>query len=482
MPPKREGLFKYLDYKTVALYLVLVIIGWLTIYAAGYDIQSAATFDIHGRTGSQLMWMGITLVAIVGVLAVDDQFLKRSSPPLYFLTILILIATVILAPDIKGSHSWLVVTESIRIQPAEFAKVTTSMMLAYWCSRYEFSIHYRRDLLIALLIFVVPMVIIILQNETGSAIVFLVFLLVLYREGLTGSILSYGVFLALLFVLSIRFAEVSWGHTRAGELVAYLVIYLATFVACESYSRIRYARLVAGILLPLSLLTSYIISLFTPVDFSIGVLLALIAYILFLTVSLFTTQARNLLLIIAFAVSSIALHKGMDYFFENVLQYHQQTRILVTLGLKDDPKGAGYNVNQSVIAIGSGGLTGKGFLNGTQTKLEFVPEQDTDFIFCTIGEEGGFLGTTMVLILYLMLLMRLLVIAERQTDPYSRIYGYSVATIFFFHLAVNIGMVIGITPVIGIPLPFFSYGGSSFLSFSLLLFIFLRLDAARREE
>lgn len=482
MTPARSSIFKHLDYPTILLYLLLVVAGWVTIYAASYDIQSADLLDLTGRTGSQLVWMGITLVAIVLIMVTDDLFLKRLSPLLYLVLILVLVATLILAPNIKGSHSWLVLTDSIRIQPAEFAKVSTAMALAYWCSRYEFSIHNRKDLFIALGIFLLPMGIIIFQNETGSAIVFLVFFLVLYREGLTGSILSYGVFLAALFIVSIRYADTHWGATDAGELLVFLLVYLCSVIVTEVYTSFPRSRAIAAGILLGCMSVCGVLSIFYPVDFSIGAMIALGLYLVYLLVLFLMHSLRRGLLILLFALSSVALHKGVDYFFENVMQPHQQTRILVTLGLKDDPQGDGYNVNQSMIAIGSGGLTGKGFLNGTQTKLKFVPEQDTDFIFCTVGEEYGFLGASLVLVLYLVFMTRLVFLAERQTDPYIRIYGYSVASIFFFHLTINVGMVIGITPVIGIPLPFFSYGGSSFLSFSILLFIFLRLDSARLQE
>lgn len=474
--------FKHLDYITVFIYLLLVVAGWFTIYAASYDLQSEKVFSITGRTGSQLLWMGITFVTIIILMIVDARFLVRISPYAYIVTILVLLLTILIAPDIKGSHSWLVITPTIRLQPAEFAKVFTAMMVAYWCSRYEFNMKNWKYLAVTLVLFLLPMLIIILQNETGSAIVFSVFFLVLYREGLTGIILLYGLFLALLFIFSILYADTVWGHTDAGELVAFLLVYISSWIATQRYLKPAYGTWVALGLLAVALLGGGIASLFMNPDFSLWVGGALLCYLLYLLGLFILVPLRKSILIVLFAVSSLGMHKGVEYFFENVLQPHQQVRILVTLGLKEDPQGAGYNVNQSLIAIGSGGLWGKGFLNGTQTKLKFVPEQDTDFILCTLGEEQGFIGTTLVLLLYLALVTRIVMLAERQPSAYNRIYGYAVACIFFFHVAINVGMVLGITPVIGIPLPFFSYGGSSFLSFSVLLFLLLRLDANRLES
>ncbi|MDO4695308.1 rod shape-determining protein RodA [Porphyromonas sp.] len=474
--------FRNIDYITVGLYLLIVLLGWITIYAAGYDIQNTGVFDLHGRTGSQLMWLGVSFVFIVLILVSESIFIKAITPWVYVGMLLLLIVTIFIAPDIKGSHSWLVITDTMRLQPAEFAKVSTALMLAQWCSRYEFSIANRQDLLISLLIFLLPMLIIILQNETGSAVVFATFFIVMYREGLTGSVIAYGVFIALLFILSLKFAGVMWQDTAADTLVVISLIYTASYLAVEMYGRLPLLRPIS-IGIPLTVFsTSFILSFFTPINYGYAAIISLCIYTSYMLLCLFLNRGKRLGIIVAFAVSSVAVFTGIEYFFSNVLQDHQQNRILVSLGIKDDPSGAGYNVNQSMIAIGSGGITGKGFLNGTQTKLKYVPEQDTDFIFCTVGEESGFIGSTFVLGLYLILLLRLVYLAERQSDPFARIYGYSVACILFFHLVINIGMVIGLVPVIGIPLPYFSYGGSSLLSFSILLFIFLRLDTCRKEK
>lgn len=476
------SLFRNLDYFTVVLYLLTVFLGWVTIYAAGYDIQSAGVFDLHGRTGSQLMWLGVSFVFIVLILASDSTFIKAFTPWVYVFMVLLLVATIFIAPDIKGSHSWLVITDTMRLQPAEFAKVTTALMLAQWCSRYEFSISNKQDVFIALLIFLLPMLIIVLQNETGSAIVFATFFLVMYREGLTGSIITLGVVMALIFILAMKFSGVMWEETSADTLVVLSFIYISTYLFIEMYGYLPYLRMVS-IGIPATIFAlSLVVALFTPVDFGYAAMVSLALFALYILICLFINRGRRLGFILGFILTAVLCFAGIEHFFNNVLQDHQQNRILVSLGIKDDPSGAGYNVNQSMIAIGSGGLTGKGFLNGTQTKLKYVPEQDTDFIFCTVGEESGFIGSTIVLGLYLALLLRLVYLAERQSDPFARIYGYSVACILFFHLVINIGMVIGLLPVIGIPLPYFSYGGSSLLSFSILLFIFLRLDTFRKES
>ncbi len=478
---QRKGtvFFKNLDYVTVLLYLVLIVIGWLTIYAASYDIQLDGKITLEGRITSQLVWMGVSFGAALATLLLDTAFYKKIAPYLYVLMIGLLIATIFLAPDIKGSRSWLVITDTIRLQPAEFSKVTTSLMLAWWINRFEFSMKKASDLLVAFLIFLLPMGIIILQSETGSALVFLVFVLVLYREGLTGAVHMFGFFLAALFVLTLAFADTKWGMTDAVWVVVPLFIYLSIFLASELYCHVKWMRPAALIIAPACLAVGGIVHFFRPINFAYPTLIALVLMIGFVLFQAIGRRGRHVWALVAFGFLSIGMQSGVEYFFENILQPHQQNRILVSLGLKDDPAGAGYNVRQSLIAIGSGELTGKGFLNGTQTKLSYVPEQDTDFIFCTIGEEHGFIGSAAVLLVYLTLVLRLLWLAERQTSRFARVYGYSVACILFFHLTINIGMVIGLVPVIGIPLPYISYGGSSLLSFTILLFILLRLDATR---
>ena len=330
-----------------------------------------------------------------------------------------------------------------------------------------------------------PMILIILQKETGSALVYLAFFLVLYREGMPGVVLFSGVCAVVYFVVGIRFDQVFIADTPTpiGEFsVLSMVLLFAggmVWVYRRKWKPMR--NIIAGslIVMLLAFLISEYIVPFNLVWVQWVLCVAVVGYLMFLSLS---ERQKSYMLIGLFAIGSVGFLYSSDYVFDNILEPHQQIRIKVVLGMEEDLTGAGYNVNQSKIAIGSGGLTGKGFLNGTQTKLKYVPEQDTDFIFCTVGEEQGFIGASAVLLLFGFLILRLIVLAERQSSTFNRVYGYSVASIFFFHLAINIGMVTGLTPVIGIPLPFFSYGGSSLWGFTILLFIFLRLDASRRER
>ena len=304
----------------------------------------------------------------------------------------------------------------------------------------------------------------------------------LYREGMSGYILLAGVCAVAFFVTTMKFSDVVVGATAMGELIVSTMILVISFILVVVVRKDRMALQVMLGGTGVVYLAAYIVSLFMPVNFawvSMGLVGLAVVYLVYLSVR---NWVWHYALIAAFALGSMAFMYSVDYVFDEILEPHQQIRIKVSLGLEDDPSGAGYNVNQSKIAIGSGGLTGKGFLNGTQTKLKYVPEQETDFIFCTVGEEHGFIGSTLVLFLFGVFIVRLVILSERQNTAFGRVYGYSVASIFFFHLAINVGMVTGLTPVIGIPLPFFSYGGSSLLGFTILLFIFLRLDASRRER
>ena len=400
---------------------------------------------------------------------------------MYAAVILLLVVTIFIAPDIKGSHSWLVLGP-VRLQPAEFAKFATALAVAKRMGTYGFKLTTPKNFLSVLALIFLPMLCILLQKETGSALVYLAFFLMLYREGMSGYILLAGVCAVAFFVLSMKFSGVLIGATALGELIVSCLILLLVIGLVWIERRDKWAVRILSGAVAVAFWGGWAASFFMPVNYAwiaIGVLLASVGYLVFLSIR---NWVWHYVLIATFALGSLAFMYSVDYVFTDILEPHQQVRIRVALGLEDDPTGAGYNVNQSMIAIGSGGLTGKGFLNGTQTKLKYVPEQDTDFIFCTVGEEEGFIGTTLVLLLYGAFILRLIVLAERQTSVFSRVYGYSVASIFFFHLAINIGMVIGLTPVIGIPLPFFSYGGSSLWGFTILLFVFLRLDASRRER
>ena len=370
----------------------------------------------------------------------------------------------------------------VRLQPAEFAKFATALAISKFMSTYGFNIHQWKDFAVACAIVLLPMIFIIGQKETGSALVYLAFFLMFYREGMTGSILFTGVAMVVYFVVGIRYEDVVlWDTpTSLGKFVVLLLVQLFTavlvYLYCDDRKKAKMIGLYAVGSALLSLMFSEYVIRFDVVWIQLTVSLCIIIYLLYQGLG---TRIKNYYLIAVFAMGSIVFFYSASYVLNEVMEPHQRVRINVLLGLEEDLAGAGYNVHQSEIAIGSGGLLGKGFLNGTQTKLKFVPEQDTDFIFCTVGEEEGFFGAAGVLLLFLALILRLIKLAERQPFRFGRVYGYCVLSIFLFHVFINVGMVLGLTPVIGIPLPFFSYGGSSLWGFTILLFIFLRIDAGR---
>ncbi len=458
---------------TIGIYLILVFLGWISIYAAVYNDEHSSILDMSQRYGKQLIWIAAALVIGFTLIIIDSKFYVFFAYAFYGITILLLIAVLIFGTKVKGATSWFQVG-GIAIQPAEFVKFTTALALAKYLSTYNFKMHKFKSYLTIGLILLMPVVLIFLQNDTGSALVISVFLLVLFREGLSGSILFIGLVIALVFIFTLVLSPL---HTIIILSIAVLVLHY--FMRQKPIETLK----VAGIFS--SLATAFIFggSLFKtgipPVQW---LLYATIISSLIFAVFAFRQHLYNLLLVLAIYLGLTFFTFSVDYVFNNILESHQQSRINELFGIESDPLGVGYNVNQSKIAIGSGGLTGKGFLNGTQTKFDFVPEQSTDFIFCTVGEEWGYIGTTLVIGLFLLLLLRLIYLAERQRSTFSRVYGYGVACIIFFHLAINVGMTIGLAPVIGIPLPFFSYGGSSLWSFTILLFIFLRLDASRAEK
>jgi rod shape determining protein RodA len=481
MPYRTNNIRQGLDWWSVAVYLILVIAGWLSIYAASYDFDSISMFDLSGRAGMQMVWIITSLILGFSLLKIESSWYEFFSYLIYILIILLLVATIFLAPDIKGSRSWLVLGP-VRLQPAEFAKFATALAVARFIGAYHYELHFDRKFFLLVMLFFLPLILILMQKETGSALVFLAFFLVLYREGMSGSLLFAAFCAVLFFVTGIKYGEMTWEQTPLGEFIVLVLTIIFTNVWLYDYQKgktwLKYMIFVSLLMLAAAVTVSF----FVPFNLCwalLGILALMVIYLLWLSIRFW---ALPYLLPVVFAIMSVVYLFSVDYVFYEVLKPHQQTRIKVSLGMVDDPRGVGYNVNQSIIAIGSGGFNGKGFLNGTQTKLKYVPEQDTDFIFCTIGEEHGFIGTTIVMALFSFLILRIVHLAERQRSTFSRVYGYCVASILFFHLAVNIGMVIGITPVIGIPLPFFSYGGSSLWAFTTLLFIFLRLDASRSES
>ena len=478
-----RSMWKKVDWFTVVLYLILIVVGWLTVCGASYSFDNTDFFDFSTRAGKQFVWICCSFGIAFVLMMLDDDLYDMFSYLIYAALIVLLIITLVIAPETKGSRSWLNFGP-VSLQPAEFAKFATALALSKFMSEYGFTIKSWKNAGIIAAIILVPMVIIVLQQETGSALVYASFLLVLYRMGMTGAILFSGIAATIFFVVGIRFNDsIIEGTTSVTGVFA--VLLLIQFFVCSLLvvylQKWKVAiRLFGGslLLILLAYLFSRIVLQFDITYVELGILAATVLYLLFLYLR---DRKYTFMLIALFIVLSVSFLYASSYLFNHFKPY-QQARIQVALGMKEDLSGVGYNVNQSKIAIGSGGLFGKGFLNGTQTKLKYVPEQDTDFIFCTIGEEQGFVGATGILALFLLLIIRLIVLAERQSSTFGLIYGYCVLSILLFHLFVNIGMVLGITPVIGIPLPFFSYGGSSLWGFTILLFIFLRIDAGRKDR
>ncbi|MDR1714407.1 MAG: rod shape-determining protein RodA [Prevotella sp.] len=479
-----ENIKKSLDWFTIALYIILILGGWFSIYGASYQYENATSmFDLSGRAGMQLIWMGTSIILGFIILKLDSNLYDILAYYIYAAFILLLLATVFLATDIRGSRSWLKITNSIQIQPAEFAKFAVALALARFLNSYNFKLLAPKNLGIIAVMILVPMALIMLQKETGSALVYTAFILMLYREGLPGIILFLGVSAVVLFIVGLKYSETDIGIISTGEFISIILVIVISAVLVMSYRKdgITARNISLGATVAFGI--PYLLSLTgVSIDFGIVALAALAVLVGYLLYMAKKYWSKVYLLTAVFALGSLLFVSSVDYLFTDIMQPHQQMRIKVTLGMEEDLMGAGYNVNQSKIAIGSGGILGKGYLNGTQTKLKYVPEQDTDFIFCTVGEEQGFVGSVLVLLLFLALIIRLIYLSERQKNTFGRVYGYCVACIFLFHLAINVGMVTGLTPVIGIPLPFFSYGGSSLWGFTILLFIFLRIDMARKRR
>ena len=469
------------DWVVVVVYLLLMVFGWFSICGASHEIGDTDFFDFATRSGKQIVWMGLALVIGLIILLIDDQYFDQLTGLLYVLTMVLLLVTPFIAKDIKGSRSWISLGP-VNLQPAEFAKCVTALAVAKMCGQYGFSLDKMRNLLKASLLVLLPMGLIIMQQETGSALVYAAFFLVFYREGMPGAFLFTAFAAVLYFVVGIRYAEVPLEGTLStvGDFSVMTVIWLFCIgmihIFCKQTIhawRIFWAGIaVVGSALFFSLAV-------VPIDVSLAFVVVLVGSFLYLCYHALSERIIAYFYIALFTLGSLGFLYSANFALDH-LQPHQKIRIQVLLGVVTDNAGAGYNVNQSMIAIGSGGLEGKGFMNGTQTKLKYVPEQDTDFIFCTVGEEQGFIGSSAVLLLFLTLILRLVYLAERQTHTYARVYGYCVLSILLFHVFLNIGMVLGLTPVIGIPLPFFSYGGSSLWGFTILLFIFLRIDAGRK--
>lgn len=467
-----RGIKKSVDWALVVTYLLLIIIGWVNIYASIHSDGPASIFDYNFRSGKQFVWIltALGLAALI-LFVVNAQLWESASIPLYLGVLCLLVAVIFLGVEVKGSRSWFEFGP-IRFQPAEVSKITTSLLLATLMSQVNFRITRFKDFLLTALILGIPMVVILAESETGSALVYVGFIFVMYREGFSGWWIFCIGMAALLFILTLT----------ASPYVSILVL-AGVLLLCNGLesNKIGVAFWIfSGVLLILCLLP-WIFGKFSPESFvsKINPLYILVgicvAAVLYLMIVGYRSRHRFLSMSALGLIAGMALVFSTEFIFNNILQDHQRKRIEVLLGMKEDPAGVGYNVNQSMIAIGSGGLHGKGFLDGTQTTFGFVPEQSTDFIFCTVGEEWGFLGCLVVISLYVFLISRIIMDAEKSREAFTRIYGYCVASCIFMHLFINIGMTIGIMPVIGIPLPLLSYGGSSLWAFTVLIFIFIAL-------
>lgn len=477
------SVFKSLDWLTILLYVILVGAGIVSIYAASYDFDNAALLSFDEFSGKQFMWAGLGLLLGCVVLLIDYRMYEAYAYPIYGAVLLLLLVTIFIAPDIKGSRSWIVLGP-VSLQPAEFGKFATALALAKLFDGYNFSLNQKMsNYFRALMIIFMPIILILLQKETGSALAYIALIFVLYREGMSGFVLFSVLCAIVYFVVAVKFADPLILGIPLGEFTVLLLIALIFCLMLLFYCKdIIIARNVILGYAASGIIVAVLASFGIVINGDVFFLSILGIGIIYVCIAMFKHRIEKFIITIAFTAMSVMFLFSVNYVFDNILQPHQRQRIKVTLGIVEDLRGAGYNVNQSKIAIGSGGVTGKGFLNGTQTKLKYVPEQHTDFIFCTIGEEEGFIGATAVLVLFLALILRIIHIAERQRTPFGRVYGYCVASYLLFHLAINVGMVLGLCPVIGIPLPFFSYGGSSLWGFTILLFILLRIDAARKER
>lgn len=470
--PRRINIWTNIDWISVGIYLVMVVFGWINIYAAVYNEEASSIFDVSQRYGKQLIWIVAALILAFFVTITDSRFYTFFSYLLYFLVMISLLLVLVIGKEVNGARSWFEIG-GFSLQPSEFAKFATLLGLARYLSGKSRPLTHFKTLAISLAIIFAPAILIAMQPDMGSVLVYFALVLVLFREGLSPYLFVTGILAVLLFVFTLLFENI---YIYAGLIIFAGIIHLL-------YERNILLTFKGFVILIFTGLAVYSLSRwgFGRVNMELILILAVFISGISWAYYIFRYKAINLLVILAFLLGSMVFIFLVDFAFNKILQPHQQTRINIVLGIESDPFGKGYNLNQSKISIGSGGFAGKGFLNGTQTKFKFVPEQDTDFIFCTVGEEWGFIGTTFVVILFSILLIRLINIAERQRSAFSRMYGYGVVSIILFHLLINIGMTIGLVPVIGIPLPFFSYGGSSLWGFTILLFIFLRLDASRAE-
>jgi rod shape determining protein RodA len=461
-----------IDKVTIFIFLAMVVLGWLNIYAAVYNEDHKKILDLTQQYGKQFIWIIATIIVAIFVVIIDSRFYYFFGYFIYGGLLFLLLLVLILGKEINGARSWFQIGP-LSLQPSEFAKIGTALALARYLNTSGQELTKLKNLVPAIIIILLPALLTALQPDMGSAVIYFSFFIVLFREGLSPYIFISGLLMVLLFFISLLFDNLYI------TLVLIALAFLLTWFASRNLkSCIKGLLIFIVITGSLYFLDYFFIKKLLPeVILLLGIILSGISYAWYI----YRQKSITILVIYLFLLGSVIYINSVDYAFNNLLKPHQKERVNILLGFKSDPHGAGYNVNQSVISIGSGGLTGKGYLQGTQTKFKFVPAQSTDFIFCTVGEEWGFVGSVVVIGLYVFLLLRLVLIAERQRSAFSRIYGYGVISIFLVHFFVNIGMSLGLVPVIGIPLPFFSYGGSSLWGFTILLFIFLRLDAGRTE-
>ena len=464
-----------IDIPLVVCYLFLVFVGWINIFASVYSEEHSSIFDMSQRYGMQFIWIITAFILAASVIfVINPKVYSVLSPPIYLFVCVLLFAVIFLGKEVNGSHSWFEFGK-VKFQPAEISKISTSLFLAYIMSKYGFRLGRFRDALAVALTILIPMALIVMEKETGSALVFCGFVFLLYREGLSGWFLVFGILAILLFIVTLA----------VSPLAAIIILFALHGVANGVFTRSLIKHL--AVIVPISILLGFLPKILS-FEWLQGIVSIDVEYIALGIVSAAAIlglwkfvgkKAGHIKLLFLSFLCSVALVFSVEFIFEKILQPHQRARIENLLGITEDLMGAGYNVHQSKIAIGSGGFAGKGFLDGTQTKFDFVPEQSTDFIFCTVGEEWGFVGSVVVIGVYLFLIIRLIILSERQKDLFARIYGYCVACCFFMHVFINIGMTMGLVPVIGIPLPLLSYGGSSLWSFTVLLFIFIKLDMER---
>ena len=472
---QNNSIYKKLDWWLILCYLLLVFIGWLNVYSAIFNDEHSFILDFTQRYGMQFVWIITSLIlGVIIIFFINPKVYSVLSPLIYLFVVILLFAVIFIGKEVNGSKSWFVIGP-VGFQPAEISKISTALFLSYIMSRYGFKLSKMKDAIKVAAILLVPMLFIVLEKETGSALVYAGFIFMLYREGLNGWILAFGFLAILLFVITLAFSS----YTAIICLFALLAI-LNGIIGHQLMKHIALTAILVIFLAFLPKILSYKFLDFIPeMPLEYWALAVMVPIIIYTLAKAVKKKLHHVKLITTCFFLSVMFIFSVNFIFNNILQPHQRSRIENLLGIEEDLKGAGYNVHQSKIAIGSGGFSGKGFLEGTQTKYNFVPEQSTDFIFCTIGEEHGFIGSVFVICLYMFLIIRLIILSERQKDSFNRIYGYCVACCFFMHFFINIGMTMGLVPVIGIPLPFLSYGGSSLWSFTILLAIFLRLDLER---